>query len=472
MRPIARIKALSSTLAARMALVLTLGVAATAVISLLIAEQVRIHDLEHARLQQVVASTVDMADRLARDPVGMDERLRDDRIFGARSASPAGAIAPDPEVSAMLVAQLGEQSHAQAMRAPRNACTRRFVLSDRVAGITEAALPTCWYVRFTDAQGIDRRLAIDGAPFQAPPSSTMDPIFLLLLVAASALLSIAVSRLITAPLRHLTSAARTFSLSIDPEPIPEEGPHEIRAALSTFNLMQHRVRNGFRERTQILASIAHDLQSPLTRLRLRFEDVQDEVLRERLIRDLAVTQRLVRDGLDLAHSSETREPWSFVDIDSILSSIAEDAAEFDADVRFVHGCGVRARVKPNALSRCLNNLVDNAVKYAGSAEIDCAIEDDELVIRVRDHGPGISESFREVAFEPFRRLDGNRPGVPGGTGLGLTIARAQAQTFGATLSLQNHRDGGLVATIRLDYERRRPDQPKPKSRTVKPQEAG
>jgi len=310
-------------------------------------------------------------------------------------------------------------------------------------------LPDCWFVSFRDAHGVERRLAIDLVPLRVPHGSIVDPVYLVLIVVASLILSLLVSRFATTPLRRLARAARAFSVTVDPEPIPETGPREVRAALETFNVMQSRVREGFRERTQILAAVTHDLQTPLTRLRLRLEQVGDESLRERLISDLGVTQRLVRDGLELARSSESREPWSTVEIDSILSSVAEDAAEFGAKARFAGGCGARMRVKPNALARCLNNLVDNAIKYGGDAELACRRAAGDLVITVRDHGPGLPDEALRSVFEPFQRFTREGTASPSGSGLGLAIARAQAETFGATLSLANATEGGLVAQIRI-----------------------
>lgn len=450
--PLARLGAFAGSLAGRLALILTIGIAAAAIISLLAAEQARIHDFRRVQLERVVASTTDIASRYARDPARTADLLSQHRVLGAREAPREWqAITPDPNLGRLLAAQLGPQADAQAMQMPHASCFPNFIGAIRVAGMSESALPDCWFVLFRDAGGAQRRLAIDLAPFRIPPSSTLDPVYLLLIVAASTILSLIVARFATAPLRRLTAAARAFSITVDPEPIPEDGPREVRLALRTFNVMQNRVREGFRERTQILAAVAHDLQTPLTRLRLRLEQVTDDTLRERLISDLAATQHLVRDGLELARSSESREPWSIVDIDSILSSVAEDAAEFGADVRFLSGCGAQARVKPNALGRCVSNLVDNAVKYAGDAELTCAIAGTDLVIRVRDHGPGIAAARIEDAFEPFRRFQGgggNTP-APQGSGLGLTIAKAQAETFGAALSLHHHPEGGLVATIRL-----------------------
>jgi signal transduction histidine kinase len=398
----------------------------------------------------VVASAADISRRFARDPVGTAELLHKSYIFGVSEAPQTRLeIHPDPELEPLLNARLGPQSRPLAALMPRAACFPKIDLAIRAAGIEEQTLPDCWYVRFHDADGVEHRLLMDIASMKLPPNSTLDPLYPILIIIVSALLAFFVARVATAPLRQLTEAARAFSVTIDPEPIPEQGPSEVRAALQTFNIMQHRVRDGFRERTQILASIAHDLQTPLTRLRLRMEHVNEEGIRNRLITDLAVMQRLVRDNLDLARSIESREPWSVVDIDSILSSIAEDAAEFGATVRFTSGCGAQARIKPNALVRCLNNLVDNAVKYAGDAELSCCMEGRDVIIHVRDHGPGIPEQVVVEALQPFSRFGKGLLTSAGGTGIGLTIARAQAQTFGAILALCNHPDGGLLASVRL-----------------------
>lgn len=282
-----------------------------------------------------------------------------------------------------------------------------------------------------------------------PTESSHNPVYLLILLAASAALSVLVARFVTLPLRRLTDAATAFADSLDAQDAHVGGPREVRTALSTFNIMQARVRSGLRERTQLLAAISHDLQTPLTRLRLRLEQVQDDDLRARLVADVMATQSLVSEGLDLARSYETTEPWSMVDIDSLVESLAEDAAEFGADVRFVGGCGCSLRVKPNALARALNNLIDNAVTYGGSAELRCSVQRDNVVIEVRDRGPGLPDPDDERLFEPFvRRTAVSTPGRRG-TGIGLTIARAQAVASGATVRLANHPDGGLIASISL-----------------------
>lgn len=450
MSPFARFRAFTGSLAGRLGLILTIGITSASIISLLVAEQARRHDLERVQLERVVASTADIAARFARNPDQTAELVRHNRILGAREA-PANlpVTRGDRDLARLLAPRLGPGSDPSAMAMSREQCFPNFDFRLRAAGMNEVVLPDCWFVRFRDARGIERRLSIDLVPLNIPHDSIVDPLYFVLIAVASLILSLLVARFATTPLRRLTRAARAFSVTVDPEPIPEAGPREVRVALETFNLMQRRVRDGFRERTQILAAVTHDLQTPLTRLRLRLEQVADEGLRERLIADLAATQRLVRDGLELARSSESREPWSVVDIDSILSSVAEDAAEFGARASFAGGCGARMRVKPNALARCLNNLVDNAIKYGGDAELGCRQSPAGLVITVRDHGRGIPEDALRSVFEPFHRLARDGAGSAPGSGLGLAIARAQAETFGATLSLSNAADGGIVAQIRI-----------------------
>lgn len=196
-----------------------------------------------------------------------------------------------------------------------------------------------------------------------------------------------------------------------------------------------------------MAAISHDIQTPLTRLRLRLELVENAELRARLLADHEAMQQLVREGLDLASSTEAREEWSVLDIDSLLASMAEDAEELGAPVRFLTGCGGTVRVKPNALIRCIANLVDNAVRYGGSADISCARAGSRVLIHIRDRGPGIPADRLDQMFEPFTRGATGQPGGRTGTGIGLTIARSLAMSFEASVRLRNADDGGLIATI-------------------------
>jgi Signal transduction histidine kinase len=447
---VARARTFIRSLTGQIFLILTVGMIAAAVLALLVAENSRHHDFERWRLQRVVASAVDIAQRLSHDPVRVEAMLVARQIMGAGIAPDGVSLTePDNALAQALAQRFGSRSEPEAGQVPAGFCfsPSRRDPSIRAAGLIGAPYPDCWVIRFTDAANVRRSLAIYLPRMEKPPSILGNPLYLLLILISSAGLAIVVARFVAKPLRRLERAAEAFSVSLDPEEMPERGPEEVRAALSTFNLMQRRVRAGFAERTQLLAAISHDLQTPLTRLRLRLELVENEELRARLLQDHQAMLTLVREGLDLAASTESQEDWSMIDIDSLLTSMAEDAQDLGSPVRFMTGCGGTVRVKPNALTRCISNLVNNAVKYGGSADIGCSRQAGRLLIEIRDHGPGIPADQLDQMFEPFTRGPGGQPGGRSGTGIGLTIARALALSFEASVRLVNAPDGGLIATI-------------------------
>ncbi|WP_150293849.1 sensor histidine kinase [Sphingobium estronivorans] len=444
---LARVRNFFRSLVGHIFLLLTVGMTAAAVVALGIAEQTRHLDFERWRLQRVVASAADIAQRLSHDPVRIEAMLNDKQIMGARMAPGGIALAePDPALAGALKARFGAHSDPEAGQVPAGLCFPSTKV-DRAAGLIDAPRPDCWVVRFTDDTGERRSLALYLPRLVKPPSTLANPVSLLLILLSSAGLAIVVARFVAKPLRRLEQAAGAFSVSLDADEIPERGPEEVRAALSTFNLMQRRVRAGFAERTQLLAAISHDLQTPLTRLRLRLELVENEELRARLLQDHQAMMTLVREGLDLAASTESQEDWSVIDMDSLLISMAEDAQDLGAPVRFLSGCGGTVRVKPNALTRCIANLVDNAVKYGGSADIRCKRQAGRVLIDVRDHGAGIPQDQLDQMFEPFTRGAAGQPGGRPGTGIGLTIARSLALSFEASVRLANAPGGGLIATV-------------------------
>lgn len=447
-----RVRGIFRTMTGQIFLMLTIGTSVAAILSLFAAEQVRRHDIQRFRQLRVVASATDMAERLRRDPARTGRMLASGQIMGA--ATPPEGISlmeTDPSLEAALAERLGPRSAPEAGQVPTGLCFPYWTGDprNRAAGLNKLPRPDCWIVRFTDETGRRNSIAIELPRIVVPRSTLFSPLFLLLIVGASAALSVVVARFVSTPLRRLEESAAAFSISRDPEPIPEGGPEEVRAALSTFNLMQQRVRDGFRERTQLLSAISHDLQTPLTRLRLRLEQVEDPHLRDRLLDDHAAMQRLVREGLDLASSTESREDWSVVDIDSLIASMVEDAQELGQPVRFGSGAGGAVRTKPNALARCLGNLVDNAVKYGGSAELGCVREGGRVLVSVRDCGPGIDPALLEEMFEPFTRGPAGQPGGRPGTGIGLTIARSLALSFDGAVRLRNATGGGIVATVEV-----------------------
>lgn len=450
--PLRRIRSFFRSLAGHIFLLLTVGMSLAAILALVVAERSRSRDFARWRIQRVVASAEDIAGRLQRDPKKMEQLLASHQILGATAVPPGiGVTEPDTQMAQALAERFGPKSQPEASQVPFGFCypNIRFTPVNRAAGLRDAPKPDCWIVRFTDSSGARRSMALTLPRMVRPESALSSRFYLLLILLSSASLAIIVARIVTKPLRRLEHAAEAFSVSLDPEDIPESGPAEVRAALATFNLMQQRVRAGFARRTELLAAISHDLQTPLTRLRLRLELVENEELRARLLQDHHAMLTLVREGLDLAASTETQEEWSIIDIDSLLISMVEDAQDLGAPLRFTGGCGRAVRVKVNALTRCIGNLVDNAIKYGGSAEIGCSRRGGRVLIHVRDRGPGIPSDQLDQMFEPFTRGAAGQPGGRPGTGIGLTIARSLALTFGGSVRLVNAEDGGLVAIIEM-----------------------
>jgi signal transduction histidine kinase len=293
---------------------------------------------------------------------------------------------------------------------------------------------------------LPRRLPL---PAQSPESLAYLAVFLISIAA----LVLFVARMTTHPLKKMAQAAAELGENIDREPMPEQGATEIRQAAVAFNAMQARIRDHIRQRTQMLAAITHDLQTPLTRLRLRLEKVSDPDLRAKLIQDLAHTQTIVKEGLELARSVDASEPLQELDLDSLLASACADANDAGQQVTIDGRIGIAIKARPTALRRCLTNLIDNAVKYGRyaniRAELSRAGNTMQVVIRVRDGGPGIPADQLSLALEPFYRVETSRSRQTGGTGLGLAIAHNIARQHGGELKLANHPEGGLEATLIL-----------------------
>lgn len=263
------------------------------------------------------------------------------------------------------------------------------------------------------------------------------------------LATIAAVRRLTAPLTALVRAADQLGRDVNAPPLPETGPYEFREAARAFNEMQSRIRRFVGDRTLMVAAMSHDLRTPITRLRLRAEFVEDEEQRRRMLVDLADMQAMVDSTLAFVRQEENTEAIANADLVSLVGGLCEDRPS----VSFATGDGVASRLpyacRPVSLARCVGNLVDNAVRHGGGAEVRLAVEGREVVIVVEDRGPGIPASERERAFAPFTRLDAARNLDNGGSGLGLTIARTIARAHGGDVELGDRPGGGLRATVRL-----------------------
>ncbi len=276
---------------------------------------------------------------------------------------------------------------------------------------------------------------------------------LALFLSALTLLALVVAHMATKPLRKLAQAAHALSRNIDhPAIAVGEGSNEVREASAAFNSMQNSIRSYIEERTIMLAAIAHDLQTPLTRLRLRLEKVADEALRTKLVEDLTATQDLVKEGLEFARTMSADYPtFDLVDLDSLVETLCNDATDSGQEVTLSGKLGRPLRASPHALRRCIANLLDNAIKYGKFAHISVKQEHDKAIISIIDGGAGIPPDQIEAVFRPFNRLESSRSRNSGGTGLGLTIARIIAEKHHGSIKLKNmgSKDLGLLVTLEL-----------------------
>jgi len=286
------------------------------------------------------------------------------------------------------------------------------------------------------------------------PQETVNwPLRLLLsltvLLAAVFAVTLFAVRWVTRPLKTLADAAQSLGEDINRPPLDESGPLEVGRAARAFNTMQQKLVKFISERTQIFAAMSHDLKTPITRLRLRAEMLDDPALREKFEKDLQEMEVMVGAALDFMRGLDHREPVQPIDVMALLESLQADAREVGGDVRIEGATRAPYRGHAQTLKRCLSNLIDNAVSYGKSATIVVEDAAEQLRICVRDEGPGIPDAELERVFEPFHRLEASRSRDTGGTGLGLTIARSIAQAHGGELVLKNRSAGGLEAVLTL-----------------------
>lgn len=370
----------------------------------------------------------------------------------AELAEPATALKqPRSELATLLKERLPEEYQVASSPASTAECAQ--IAIRRHHGRRPESRAACEALLITLNDGTMVRMTV--LPPRPPPlAPRMDyPTYGILFLLSIGALAAVVARMTMRPLKQLAQAATELGNDIERPPLPERGALEIRQAAAAFNAMQSRIRHHIKQRAHILAAITHDLQTPLTRLRLRLEKVSDTELREKLIGDLSAMQGMVREGLELARSMDSSELAQRLDLDSLIDSVCADAIDAGQAVTFSGKTEISLMARPIALRRCLTNLIDNAVKYGQSATVTASRDGSSAVIRIKDSGAGIPDSELEKVFDPFYRLENSRSRDTGGTGLGLTIARNIAEQHGGAIKLRNHPAGGLEVTLTLPAPR-------------------
>ncbi|GAC1661144.1 MAG: hypothetical protein PVS2B3_14520 [Steroidobacteraceae bacterium] len=286
-----------------------------------------------------------------------------------------------------------------------------------------------------------------GAPL---PRNLFVNLTLLVLILVLALYVAA--RSISRPLSDLARAADSVGRDARPAQLQERGARELRDAARAFNTMQDRLRRYLDSRSRVLAAMSHDLKTPLTRLRLQVETLDNPPMQARIGRELDEMEGMVREALALFRGLDDGEGALPLDVNALLATVREQFTAMGAVVT-VSGSAHEPFVgKAQALKRCVTTLGANAVKFGARADVVLA-DGPALVISVRDQGPGLPESELERVFEPFYRVESSRNRDSGGTGLGLSIARDVAQAHGGSLTLRNLSGGGLEALLTLPRRR-------------------
>ena len=424
------------------------------------------------------ASGMQMAQRIADiskllDSLSPEDRRRIVAVFDApplaislERPAMAGGAPPDGDIRLTMFATvlrfaLGEGLNLRAVRAARVPERYGPQAQSRPPGrpmmqhpMSESAMP----MMHPESLFFEVQVALrDGAvvtfdSFVSPEAAGMPLRFaltLLVLLGTVVALSLVAVRWVTGPLSALATAAERLGEDIHRPPLPETGPLEARRAARAFNTMQQRLQRFIADRTRILTAMSHDLKTPITRLRLRTEMLDDDALRAKFAKDLEDMESMVTQTLDFMRDASAAEPVQRVDFMALLESLQRDYQETGNTVEIEGRIAQPFNGRPLALRRCLTNLLDNAIRYGKRATLRAEEAADRITIRVLDEGPGIPEEEFEQAFEPFFRGESSRSRATGGTGLGLGIARNIARAHGGDLELKNRPQGGLEAVLTL-----------------------
>ena len=370
---------------------------------------------------------------------GYDELNRYERAFAAAIQRNLGEPLPTTvEITARRPAP-GENSDGEGALAHWFARHFYFLLPDAFALVAQVTLD-------------DGNVAIYFARVPQEPLRRYETLVpsLLLTLAIFFVLAALAARGMTRSLERLARAARALGENPEGPPLDSTGPREVASVIDAFNRMQSQVRGYVRERSRMLGAVSHDLKTPITRMRLRAEMLADGPVKDKFVRDLEEMEAMVGSTLEFFRSLGKEPQRQPVDVAALIDSLCEDWRESGRETSVSGAPRGPYNAHPQALRRCLNNLIENALRYGERA--DLTIDDDGRILRieVRDHGPGIPEDQLETVFEPFYRIEGSRSRASGGVGLGLSIARNIARWHGGEVTLRNATDGrGLIALLTL-----------------------
>jgi signal transduction histidine kinase len=423
---------LPSTLFARVTLIIVVGLAIAQVLTFAAIRYERgvaLRELMMSGIERDIASSIAILDRLRpeerADWLGRLER----RNYSFSIGGDASGAAPSSQIQRRFAAAI-----VDAMRP--------FEIL-KVAEVEGERLEI--QVRLSDGSSV----IVHARRVEMPVSSWVLWVLVAQLVVL-ALCAWAAVRLVTRPLAQLAAAADDLGPDLKSRTLEESGPYEVAHAARAFNAMQKRIAGYMAERVEILASISHDLQTPITRMRLRTDLMDSDADREKFRQDLDAMHALVREGVTYARTlhGATEEPRR-IDADALFETMVADYEDAGETVRLEGRLGKPIVTRPHALRRILTNLIDNALKFGSDVRVRVGTEADRAFIAVQDNGPGIPADQLEAVLQPFYRVENSRNRSTGGTGLGLAIAHQLAMAMGAQLQLRNREEGGLEARLTM-----------------------
>ncbi len=393
------------------------------------------HDDPHQYFPDQLATLIEL---ISANPV--DRRA--DLVASVSRAFPRFelALVPNPPVTAPPLASPDQAVEAFA---------HRMGPSYRVIGLASGHSPRSpagerVTIGLQDGQFVSGQLA--------PPPPWFGPgtIFLIVVLISMPLLGVWAALGLTGPLRGFALAAENFDPNGQIAPVPERGPQEVRVVARALNQMRERIKGLIDDRTRMLAAVSHDLRTPITRLRLRCEFIDDESTRTKILEELAHMESMVESVLHFLRNSQTGRQAVALDLATSLQAICDQFADTGREVAYHGPDHVVIRAHPEDLHRALTNLIDNAVRHGGKADVKLKLTQPTVTIAIEDDGPGIPDAHKQAMFEPFVRGDAARGmNDKTGFGLGLSISRAVIAAHRGTLTLLDRQPHGLVAQVIL-----------------------
>ena len=442
-----RLALLPKSLAGRTALALLLGLMLVQTTGLVIYALDRLDLLILAQQRDAAVSAISLYRVVS---LATPDRRAATLVAGEQIEGVRARMEPDPPITDLPFStpRLARQFRADMLLVPIPQSQRPGAVAILGGPANERFVIGC---QMDDGAWLNLSISI---PTPRPWQSANFMVAFLLMTALAGALSVWAVRRMIAPVATLAAAAEALGRDVNAPALAQTGPTELAAAATTFNIMALRIRRFVADRTFMLTAIGHDLRTPITRLKLRAEFVDDPELRDRILSDLDELQAMVAATLAVGRDITADEPATRVDLVALLRTLLDELADtFPAHADHLSYAGpdsLPIHARPLALKRAIVNLVQNGLNYGGAARVKLAPSSDGMVtLLVDDDGPGVPEERLEEVFQAFLRLEASRNRETGGTGLGLTIARNILRAHGGDVVLENRLAGGLRAVVSL-----------------------